>query len=59
MSFIKRLRQIGMVFSFTAKRDKWFVPLVIAAVASVVVPARKVTLPVGLIPVTVAVRVSC
>jgi hypothetical protein len=26
------LKQIGMVFSFTAKRDKWFVPLVVAAV---------------------------
>ena len=31
-SFGTRLRQIGMVFSFTAKRDKLFVPLVIAAV---------------------------
>ena len=27
----QRLRQIGMVFSFTAKRDKLFLPLVIAA----------------------------
>jgi hypothetical protein len=32
VSFRARLRQIGMVFSFTAKRDKLFVPLVIAAV---------------------------
>jgi hypothetical protein len=32
VSFRGRLRQIGMVFSFTAKRDKLFVPLVIAAV---------------------------
>jgi Domain of unknown function (DUF4191) len=32
VSFLQRLRQIGMVFSFTAKRDKWFLPLVIAAV---------------------------
>src|SRR5213078_1715132 len=31
VSFRQRLRQIGMVFSFTAKRDKWFLPLVIAA----------------------------
>jgi hypothetical protein len=32
VSFWARLRQIGMVFSFTAKRDKLFIPLVIAAV---------------------------
>ncbi len=32
VSFLARLRQIGMVFSFTAKRDKLFVPLVIVAV---------------------------
>jgi hypothetical protein len=32
VSFFGRLRQIGMVFTFTAKRDKLFVPLVIAAV---------------------------
>jgi hypothetical protein len=39
-SFGTRLKQIGMVFSFTAKRDKLFVPLV---VLSVVVPAVGVT----------------
>ncbi|BBH66795.1 membrane protein [Actinoplanes sp. OR16] len=33
MSFRERLKQIGQVFSFTAKQDKWFVPLVIGAVA--------------------------
>jgi hypothetical protein len=32
VSFGARLRQIGTVFSFTAKRDRLFVPLVIAAV---------------------------
>ncbi len=32
MSFFGRLRQIGMVFSFTAKRDRLFVPLASAAV---------------------------
>jgi hypothetical protein len=32
-SFGTRLKQIGMVFSFTAKRDKWFVPLVVVAAA--------------------------
>ena len=31
VGFGKRLKQIGMVFSFTAKQDKWFVPLVVAA----------------------------
>lgn len=33
VSFRTRLKQIGMVFSFTAKRDRWFVPLVVAAAA--------------------------
>ncbi|MEV4347317.1 DUF4191 domain-containing protein [Actinoplanes sp. NPDC049596] len=32
VSFGTRLKQIGQVFSFTAKQDKWFVPLLIAAV---------------------------
>ncbi|GID33025.1 membrane protein [Paractinoplanes brasiliensis] len=32
MSFGTRLKQIGQVFSFTAKQDKWFVPLLLAAV---------------------------
>jgi hypothetical protein len=32
VSFRERLKQIGMVFSFTAKRDRWFVPLALAAV---------------------------
>jgi hypothetical protein len=32
VSFFARLKQIGMVFSFTAKRDKAFVPLVVTAV---------------------------
>ena len=32
VSFGKRLKQIGQVFAFTAKRDKWFVPLAAAAV---------------------------
>lgn len=33
VSFRTRLKQIGMVFSYTAKRDKWFIPLVVAAAA--------------------------
>ena len=32
VSFVGRLKQIGQVFSFTAKQDKWFVPLLAAAV---------------------------
>jgi len=32
VSFVERLKQIGMVFRFTAKQDKWFVPLVVGAV---------------------------
>ncbi|GAB3811911.1 DUF4191 domain-containing protein [Micromonospora zhanjiangensis] len=32
VSFGQRLKQIGMVFSFTAKRDKWFLPLAAGAV---------------------------
>lgn len=32
VGFGARLKQIGMVFKFTAKQDKWFVPLVVAAV---------------------------
>jgi hypothetical protein len=32
VGFTTRLKQIGMVFKFTAKQDKWFLPLVAAAV---------------------------
>jgi Domain of unknown function (DUF4191) len=32
VSFFERLKQIGQVFSFTAKQDRWFVPLLAAAV---------------------------
>ncbi|WP_432829657.1 DUF4191 domain-containing protein [Dactylosporangium sp. CA-092794] len=32
VSFFTRLKQIGMVFSFTAKRDRLFVPLVVIVV---------------------------
>ena len=32
VGFFTRLKQIGMVFQFTAKQDKLFVPLVAAAV---------------------------
>jgi Domain of unknown function (DUF4191) len=55
---IGRLKQIGMVFSFTAKRDKLFVPLVAVAV---VVPAIAIVvcilagLPLLVIPIGVLV----
>jgi hypothetical protein len=32
VSFVERLKQIGQVFTFTAKQDKWFIPLLMAAV---------------------------
>ncbi|WP_117214727.1 DUF4191 domain-containing protein [Allorhizocola rhizosphaerae] len=32
VSFITRLKQIGMVFKFTAKQDRWFMPLAAGAV---------------------------
>ncbi|MEV0807204.1 DUF4191 domain-containing protein [Micromonospora sp. NPDC050200] len=32
VSFGQRLKQIGMVFKFTAKQDRWFAPLTAAAV---------------------------
>lgn len=32
VSFVERLKQIGQVFTFTAKQDRWFVPLLAAAV---------------------------
>jgi Domain of unknown function (DUF4191) len=32
VSFRERLKQIGQVFAFTARQDKWFVPLLAAAV---------------------------
>lgn len=31
VGFFGRLKQIGMVFSFTAKQDKWFLPVALAA----------------------------
>lgn len=45
VSFFTRLKQIGMVFSFTAKRDKLFVPLVAVVV---LVPLIAVGVAIGL-----------
>jgi hypothetical protein len=45
VSFRERLKQIGMVISFTAKQDRMFVPLAVAAVA---IPLVLVGLGIGL-----------
>ncbi|MGI5214059.1 DUF4191 domain-containing protein [Plantactinospora sp. CA-290183] len=64
VSFGQRLKQIGMVFSFTAKRDKWFVPL--AAVAVLIPVALTVVavmqwgwlwLPIGILVALLAVLI--
>jgi Domain of unknown function (DUF4191) len=55
VGFFGRLKQIGMVFSFTAKRDKKFVPYVavavaipiIAVVVAVVLGASPIWIPIG------------
>jgi hypothetical protein len=55
VSFGQRLKQIGMVFKFTAKQDKWFAPLAVGAVIiplALTVPAYLawgwVTIPLGI-----------
>lgn len=55
VGFIGRIKQIGLVFSFTAKRDKLFVPLVSAAVALAI--AVTAVLVVFLGPLFIAVGV--
>lgn len=65
VSFGQRLKQIGMVFSFTAKQDKWFVPLVVAAVliplavtiAVIMMDFGLVWLPVGIMVALLAVLI--
>jgi hypothetical protein len=34
--FLKQLKQLPLVFKFTAKRDKWFVPLIAVSVAAAI-----------------------
>ncbi|GGN29593.1 membrane protein [Actinoplanes campanulatus] len=56
MSFRERLKQIGQVFAFTAKQDKWFVPLVVAAVAiPVAITVAVVLLGYGLLWIPVGI----
>ncbi|GIF11762.1 membrane protein [Actinoplanes teichomyceticus] len=58
MSFGERLKQIGQVFSFTAKQDKWFVPLVIAAVLIPVALTVVATLNWGLLWIPVGILIT-
>lgn len=64
VGFFGRLKQIGMVFSFTAKQDKWFLPLVAAALliplaltVLAVVRLGWLWLPVGLMLTLLAVLI--
>lgn len=64
VGFFGRLKQIGMIFSFTAKRDKWFLPLVAAAVliplaltVAAVMRMSWLWLPIGLMLTLLAVLI--
>ncbi|HEU5110178.1 MAG TPA: DUF4191 domain-containing protein [Micromonosporaceae bacterium] len=64
VSFVARLKQIGQVFAFTAKRDRWFLPLVVAAVliplALTVVAFLAwgwITIPLGILTTLLAVLI--
>ena len=59
VSFGTRLKQIGQVFAFTAKQDKWFVPLLAAAVLiPVALTVTPVLLGLGLVSIPVGVMVT-
>jgi hypothetical protein len=59
VSFGARLKQIGQVFSFTAKQDKWFVPLLAAAVLiPLALTVLVVLLGLGLVWIPVGVMVA-
>ncbi|WP_045744547.1 MULTISPECIES: DUF4191 domain-containing protein [Actinoplanes] len=59
VSFRDRLKQIGQVFSFTAKQDKWFLPLVVAAVAiPVALTVTAVLLGWGLLWIPVGILIT-
>jgi len=64
VSFGQRLKQIGMVFKFTAKQDRWFTPLVAAAVliplaltVAAVILWSWIWLPVGILFTLLAVLI--
>jgi hypothetical protein len=59
VSFFERLKQIGQVFSFTAKQDKWFVPLLAAAVLiPLALTVLAVLLGYGLVWIPVGIMVA-
>jgi Domain of unknown function (DUF4191) len=59
VSFGARLKQIGQVFSFTAKQDKWFIPLLAAAVLiPLALTALGVILGLGLVWIPMGVMVA-
>jgi hypothetical protein len=58
VGFRERLRQIGMVFSFTAKNDKLFVPLVVAAGLVPIIFAVFATLAWGLLWIPVGLLLT-
>src|SRR5262245_55787742 len=58
VGFRERLRQIGLVFSFTAKNDNLFVPLVVAAAAVPIAFAVFATLAWGLIWIPVGLLLT-
>ena len=59
VSFGQRLKQIGQVFSFTAKQDKWFVPLLAAAVViPLALTALGIVLGLSLVWIPVGVMVA-
>jgi hypothetical protein len=60
-SFGERLKQIGQVFSFTAKQDKWFVPLLAGAVLIPVALTVLLTVLFGVfwIPVGILATLLC
>ena len=64
VSFGQRLKQIGRVFKFTAKQDRWFAPLVAAAVliplaltVVAVILWSWIWLPIGILFVLLAVLI--
>ena len=59
VSFFGRLKQIGMVFSFTAKQDKMFVPLAVgAALIPLLLAALAVVVGLGLIFIPIGILIA-
>lgn len=59
VGFVGRIKQIGMVFSYTAKRDKWFLPLAAAAVLlPIAVTVVVIMLGFGLLWLAVGIMVA-